>query len=384
LSHYEDVNVEYIDAFERFLVVGERADGQDRVRIVDCETESEHYIAFADDYYSLQVDEVGGYDSMLLRLHYSTFISPSVCFDYHMRERTWKLLKQDGPDDYEATEYRSERLFAMANDGVSIPVSLVYRADKQRASGNPVLMTAYGAYEDVIESEFDADLLSLLDRGVVYAVAHVRGGGDFGRRWYEAGRRLHKRRSISDLIVCAEHLLCCGVAERGKLVVRGESAGGLLVGAALNRRPDLFCGAVAEVPFVDVVHTLLNQDWPLTPSDCDEFGDPYDAKQFDNLRSYSPYDNVRAQAYPPVLATAADNDHRVPFWEAVKWVARLRGAQTADAPILLQMDTGSGHRGASDRFAEADEIAQIYAFILNCLGLAATSDVAAADPGAAI
>ncbi len=384
LPHYENVSVEYIDAFERFLVVGEQADGQDRVRVVDCETESEHYIAFADDYYSLQVDEAGGYESMLLRLHYSTFISPTVCFNYHMRERTWELLKQDGPDDYEASEYRSDRLFAMADDGVAIPVSLVYRADKQCASGNPVLMTAYGAYEDVVESEFDADLLSLLDRGVVYAVAHVRGGGEFGRHWYEAGRRLQKRRSISDLLACAERLLCCGVAARGKLVVSGESAGGLLVGAALNMRPDLFCGAVAEVPFVDVVHTLLDQDWPLTPSDYDEFGDPHDAEQFDNLRSYSPYDNVRAQAYPPILATAAANDQRVPFWEAVKWVARLRGAQTADAPILLQLDTGCGHHGTSNRFAEADEIALIYAFVLNCFGLAATSDVAVVGPGAAI
>ncbi|MDH3377575.1 MAG: prolyl oligopeptidase family serine peptidase [Gammaproteobacteria bacterium] len=383
LPQYDDVSIEYIDAFERFLVVGERAKGQDRVRIVDCHTGIEHNIAFADDYFSLQVDEAGGYDSMFLRLHYSTFINPSVCFDYHMLHRTWELVKQDGPDDYEASEYRSDRLLANANDGVAIPVSLVYRADKRRISGNPVLLTAYGAYEDVIESEFDADLLSLLDRGVVYAVAHVRGGGDLGRRWYVAGRGLHKRRSISDFIACAEHLISSGIVEHGKLVVSGESAGGLLVGAALNERPDLFCGAVAEVPFVDVVHTLLDQDWPLTPSDYDEFGDPYEAEHFQNLRSYSPYDNVRAQAYPPILASAAENDQRVPFWEAVKWIARLRVAQTANAPILLQLDARSGHHGASDRFTEADEIALTYAFILSCFGLVATSDVVVAHSAVA-
>jgi oligopeptidase B len=258
----------------------------------------------------------------------------------------------------------SERIFATATDGTRVPISIVYRKDARRGADSPLLLYGYGAYGVSVEPHFVANRISLLDRGVVFAIAHVRGGGDLGRAWYEFGKRLYKRNTFTDFIACAEHLIAKGYTSAGNIVCYGGSAGGLLIGAVLNMRPELWRAAIAVVPFVDVLNTMLDDTLPLTVIEYDEWGSPADKKSYEYIRSYSPYDNVGRKTYPPMLVLSGFNDRRVHYWEPAKWVARLRTAQANSNPILLRTRMTEGHKGASGRYDYLRDVALEYAFIL--------------------
>jgi oligopeptidase B len=289
--------------------------------------------------------------------------------DYDLTEHTWTVRKETEVRGYDRSCYRSERLYARGPDNVSIPISLVYRAPLTLDGSRPLLLNAYGAYGLSYDPAFSGNTLSLLDRGFVVAIAHVRGGEEMGREWYEGGRRLNKRSSFSDFIAAAEHLIAERYTTAGRLVINGGSAGGLLIGAVTNLRPDLFHAVVAEVPFVDVVNTMLDASLPLTVIEYDEWGNPEDPEAYACIRSYSPYDNVARKAYPHILVTAGLNDPRVAYWEPAKWTAKLRATKTDHNRLLLRTNMGAGHGGASGRYDVLREIAFKYAFILDVLGM---------------
>jgi oligopeptidase B len=285
-----------------------------------------------------------------------------------MEDHVWtvrKLTQVRG--GYDASQYRSERLLATASDGATVPISLVYRLPMDPDTSRPLLLSGYGAYGLTYDPAFSSKTLSLLDRGIVVAIAHVRGGEEMGRAWYEGGRRLEKRSSFTDFIACAEHLIALGYTTPNRLVINGGSAGGLLIGAVTNLRPDLFLAALAEVPFVDVINTMLDASLPLTVIEYDEWGNPSDPEAYAYIRSYSPYDNVEAKDYPHMLITAGLNDPRVAYWEPAKWTAKLRATKTDQNRLLLRTNMDAGHGGASGRYDVLRETAFKYAFILDVL-----------------
>ena len=297
-------------------------------------------------------------------------MTPDSVYDYNFLTGEKKLLKQQTlPSGYDAGQYGSERLWAPAPDGVRIPLSLIYRRPRPPGQLRPLVLYGYGAYETVIETGFSAALLPLLDRGVIFAVAHIRGGGELGRSWYEAGRFLNKPNTFTDFITSAEYLIRERWTSADRLAALGRSAGGLLIGAAANRRPDLFRTMIADVPFVDALNTMLDPSLPLTEFEYGEWGDPREKKFYDCLAAYSPYDNVRAQNYPNLLVTAGWNDPRVAYWEPAKWVAKLRTTKTDQNLLLLKTNFAAGHAGASGRYDTLRELAFEYAFILKTLGL---------------
>ena len=304
-----------------------------------------------------------------LRLSYESMISPSTTYDYDVAAKTLQALKvQEIPSGYDAALYTTERLMVTARDGTPIPVSVVMRRD--RAAGGPLHLYGYGAYGIAIEPGFSTSRLSLVDRGFAYAIAHIRGGDDLGRAWYKAGKREARCNTFHDFIDVATGLVARGYTSRGAISISGGSAGGELIGAAINAEPQLFGAAVAHVPFVDVLATMLDASLPLTPGEWPEWGNPIeDAAAFELIRSYSPYDNVRAQAYPPLLVTAGLNDPRVTYWEPAKWVAKLRELKTDDSELLLKTNMGAGHGGKSGRFESLRETAEEFAFILWQLGV---------------
>jgi oligopeptidase B len=286
-----------------------------------------------------------------------------------MNRRSRDLKKQDVVlGGYDPADYQTERIFATAPDGVQAPISLVYKKDLRRDAGYPTLLYGYGAYEAIIDPAFYSARLSLLDRGFVYAIAHIRGGGELGRPWYEQGRLLHKKNSFTDFIACAEHLIAQKYTARDGLAVWGRSAGGLLMGAITNMRPDLFKVVIAQVPFVDVINTMLDPSIPLTTSEYDEWGNPEGKQYYDYMLSYSPYDHVEAKAYPNMLVTGGLHDPRVAYWEPAKWVAKLRALRTDQNLLLLRTDMSAGHSGPSGRYEYLKEMAFTYAFILDRLG----------------
>jgi oligopeptidase B len=289
--------------------------------------------------------------------------------DYQMDERRWELRKRTEVHGYDASLYRSERLFACAPDGARVPVSLVWREPLVRDGSRPALLLGYGAYGSSYDPAFSSSYVSLLDRGFVVAIAHVRGGEELGRRWYDEGKLLRKRNTFSDFIAAAEHLVSEGYTAADRLAMSGGSAGGLLVGAVLNARSDLFRAAVADVPFVDVVNTMLDASLPLTVIEYDEWGNPQQREFYEYIRSYSPYDNITPQPYPHLLVTAGLNDPRVAYWEPAKWVARLRATKTDGNRLLLKTHMGAGHAGASGRYDYLREVAFKYAFLLDVLGV---------------
>jgi oligopeptidase B len=301
------------------------------------------------------------------RFTYTSLITPNSVVDYDLEQRTWTVRKHTEVSGYRPAEYQSKRLSATAPDGVQVPVSLVF---KQPWEGpRPLLLTGYGAYGLSYDPAFSSNTLSLLDRGFVVAIAHVRGGEELGRPWYEDGRLLKKHSTFSDFIAAAEHLVRAGYTTPDRLVINGGSAGGLLMGAVTNQRPDLFRAVLAEVPFVDVVNTMLDATLPLTVIEYDEWGNPNDAAAYHYIRSYSPYDNIAAQSYPHMLVTAGLNDPRVAYWEPAKWTAKLRAMKTDSNRLLLRTNMGAGHGGASGRYEFLRETAFKYAFILDVLGL---------------
>jgi oligopeptidase B len=295
--------------------------------------------------------------------------TPMTIYDYHMETREKVFLKQEEVlGDFHMSHYQTERLFAPAADGTCIPISLVYRKGFSPNKSHPLLLYGYGSYGASMDASFSSPRVSLLDRGFVYALAHIRGGEELGREWYENGKLLHKKNSFTDFIACAEFLIQQGYADPTNLFAMGGSAGGLLMGAVMNMRPDLFRGIVAQVPFVDVVTTMLDPNIPLTTGEYDEWGNPEDKKFYDYMLSYSPYDNIEAKAYPHVLVTAGLHDSQVQYWEPAKWVAKLRALKTDNHQLLLKTNMDAGHGGASGRFKRYEETAMIYAFLLDLAG----------------
>lgn len=371
IPHRRDVALEGVDVFRNHLVTVERVGGLRRITIDDLRTGARHDVEFDEPAYTVAPTQNPEFDTDTLRFNYSSLVTPVSVFDYGMDSRSRVLRKQYAVlGGYDPTQYVTERTHALAPDGVRIPISLVYRRGTPLDGTAPILLYGYGAYGIATDPSFSSDRLSLLERGFVYAVAHIRGSSDLGRYWYEDGKLRHKRNTFTDFIACAEHLVRERYTSSGRLAILGGSAGGLLMGAVVNLRPDLFHAVVAKVPFVDVINTMLDPTLPLTVPEYEEWGNPQNPTDYEYIRSYSPYDNVQAKAFPNLLVTAGLNDPRVSYWEPAKWVARLRSVKTDGNLLLLKTSMGAGHFGASGRYDRFKETAFEYAFLLRAMGLA--------------
>lgn len=356
--------------FKNHLVRFERENGLPQIVITDLASGSEHAISFDEEAYALGMDAGYEFDTTMVRFSYASMTTPTETYDYDMATRTRTHRKrQEIPSGHTPAAYTTRRVFATAADGERVPVSLLYRNDTPLNGSAPLFLYGYGAYGHAMPASFATARLSLVDRGFIFAIAHVRGGQDKGRRWYKDGKLKNKVNSFTDFIAAGEHLVDTGFTQRGRLVANGGSAGGLLVAAAVNMAPDLFLGVVADVPFVDVLNTMLDQTLPLTPREFPEWGNPgASADDFETIRAYSPYDNVSAKAYPHVLALGGLTDPRVTYWEPAKWIAKLRELNTSDSLILLKTNMSAGHGGASGRFEALKEVALDYAFALLIAG----------------
>jgi oligopeptidase B len=364
------VKLDGADAFSNHLALYEREGGLPQIRILDLSSGEEHLITFPEPAYTVRAHRNPEFNTSLLRFTYTSLVTPSSVVDYDMSTRSWTVRKQtEVLGGYDKSRYRSERIFATAPDGQRVPISVVYRAPLHLDATRPLLLNGYGAYGLSYDPVFSSNTLSLLDRGFVVGIAHVRGGEEMGRKWYEDGKLLHKRNTFTDFIACAEHLLDQGYTAPDRMAINGGSAGGLLMGAVSNMRPDLFRVVIAEVPFLDVVNTMLDASLPLTVIEYDEWGNPNDPAAYSYIRSYSPYDNLERKNYPSILVTAGLNDPRVAYWEPAKWTARLRVLKTDDNRLLLRTNMGAGHGGASGRFDFLREIAFKYAFMLDVIGV---------------
>jgi len=362
------VRINAIDVHAHHVVLGQRSDGLQRLEVLDSRSGEIHIVDQPDPAYTAFAGSNPVYESTVMRFFYTSLNAPWSTFDYDMNTRERTLVKeQPVPGGYNRADYVADRLWATAPDGVLVPLSIVYRRGLLRSGTNPTMLYGYGAYEIPSDPMFDAARISLLDRGFVFAIAHVRGGGEMGREWYEDGKFLCKTNTFDDFIACALELIKQGYTNPRKLSIRGRSAGGLLIGAVLNSRPDLFGCAVAQVPFVDVLTTMLDESIPLTVNEYEEWGDPNDPEFYEYMKSYSPYDNVHRAPYPALLVTAGLNDPRVPYWEPAKWVAKLRQATLSARPILLKTDLGSGHSGPSGRYESWREEAFVSAFVVDQL-----------------
>jgi oligopeptidase B len=363
------VKIEEIDLFRDHLVVRLREGGLPAFEIHDLRDGSTHRIEFPEPAYTAAPGANEVFDTHLFRFTYQSFITPLSTFDYDMNERRAVLLKEtEVLGGYSRSAYVVERFFARAGDGVQVPVALVRRKD---ASGpQPLLLYGYGSYGASIPDAFNSNRFSLIDRGITFAIAHVRGGGEMGEDWHEHGRMMEKKNTFTDFIAVAEHLIAEGFARADGLAIEGGSAGGLLVGAVVNMRPDLFSAALAYVPFVDVLNTMLDATLPLTTQEYIEWGNPNEPAAYAYMKSYDPYSNVEARRYPPMLVRTSLNDSQVGYWEAAKWVARLRDTAGAGSELLLLVNMGAGHGGASGRYDKLREHAHDYAWLVTRLSLA--------------
>jgi oligopeptidase B len=370
VPHREDVLLEGVSAFINHLVIYEREGGIPHVQVRNLMSGKQHPIDFPESSYEVYEGANPEFDTAVLRFTYTSLLTPSSVFDYDMTTRQ-RELKKETPvlGGYDKSQYATERLHAIAPDGTSVPISLVYKKGIEKTGDNPLLMEGYGSYGFSYPVSFGSTRLTLLNRGVVMAIAHIRGGSEMGRRWYEDGKFLHKKNTFTDFIACGEHLIKEGWTSSDHLAIEGGSAGGLLMGAVLNMRPDLFKAAIAHVPFVDVVTTILDTSLPLSAMEWEEWGNPNDPVYYEYMKSYSPYDNVEAKAYPAMLITAGLNDPRVSYWEPAKWAAKLRDRKTDDNLLLLKTNMEAGHGGASGRYEHLKEIALDYAFLFTQWGL---------------
>ena len=371
VPHREGCIILDATAFSGHLARLEREDGLPRIVIRAFEGGGEHTIAFDEEAYSLGFSAGYEFDTSVIRFNYSSMTRPTETWDYDMASRKRSLLKvEEVPSGHDPKRYVTRRVMAPARDGELVPVSLLYRKGLALDGSAPLLLYGYGSYGIAMPAVFSGTRLSLVDRGFVFAIAHVRGGRDKGERWYRDGKKAKKRNTFTDFIAAGEFLAAEGFTSRGRIVAQGGSAGGMLMGAVANMAPDLFLGIVAEVPFVDVLATMLDDSLPLTPIEWPEWGNPIlSPADFKRILSYSPYDNVRPQAYPHILALAGLTDPRVTYWEAAKWVARLRHAKTDDKLLLMRVNMDAGHRGASGRFDRLKEVALAYAFALEIAGM---------------
>jgi oligopeptidase B len=374
LPHRAEVFVEAVDVFRHHVVVSERADGLRRLRVTDLRSGATHPVTFAEDAYGVFPGPNPEFDTHSYRFTYSSPVTPASVYDYDLLTGERALRKrQEIPSGYDPGKYEVRRLLAPARDGVRVPVSLLQRRGTSLDGGNPLLLYAYGAYGATTEPTFNSNIFSLVDRGFVFAIAHVRGGQELGRRWYDDGKMLRKMNTFHDFIDAALELIRLGYTRPDRLVASGASAGGLVMGVVANTRPDLFRAVVADVPFVDVINTMLDPTLPLTAQEWQEWGDPRNEAEYRYMRGYSPYDNVTAREYPWMLVTASLNDSQVMYWEPAKWVARLRATRTDRNPLLLRINPAGSHAGPSGRYDRLSETAFRYAFMLDAVGLAASA-----------
>ncbi|WP_224368698.1 S9 family peptidase [Hyalangium versicolor] len=370
IAHRPQVMLEGVTLFKNYLVVFERDTGLQRISVTDLKTRASHLVTFPEKSYTVFPDANMEFDTPLLRFQYASLITPRSVFDYDMASRERKLLKQDPVlGGYDASRYETERLLVPAKDGVQVPVSLVYRKGLKKDGSAPLFLKGYGAYGFPSFVYFDSGQLSLLDRGVTVAIAHIRGGGDLGKPWHDDGRMKHKMNTFTDFIAVAEGLISQGYTSKERLAINGGSAGGLLMGAVTNMRPDLFKVVLAQVPFVDVINTMNDTSLPLTVGEFEEWGNPQVKDEYEYIRQYSPYDNVTAKAYPTLLVKTSLNDSQVGYWEPAKWVAKLRAVKTDKNPLLFQINMNAGHGGSSGRYDYLHERAFDYAFLLTQLGV---------------
>lgn len=371
IPHREDVYFQDFELFKNYLVVTERKNGLREIRILTWNNAVDYYLKFNDPSYLAYTTSNLDFDTNILRYGYSSLTTPTSTFEFNMETKAQTLLKQDEVvgGKFSSKDYVSERLFATANDGTKVPISLVYKKGTLLSETTPLLLYAYGSYGSSTEARFDESRLSLLDRGFVYAIAHIRGGQEMGRDWYENGKLLKKKNTFTDFIDCGEYLVEKGYTSPAHMYAYGGSAGGLLMGAILNMKPELWNGVVAAVPFVDVISTMMDETIPLTTFEFDEWGNPKDKTYYEYMKSYSPYDNVEAKDYPNILVTTGYWDSQVQYWEPAKWVAKLRELKTDDNLLIMDCNMETGHGGASGRFERYKRTALIYAFLLDLEGI---------------
>jgi oligopeptidase B len=366
IPHRNETLLEGIEVFKNYMVVEEKTNGQNHLRVINQQDQSEYYMEFDSETYDVWSSVNPEFDTEVLRYGYTSMTTPASVFDFNLNSKDRTLLKQQEiVGGYDETLYESKRIWATARDGVKVPMSMVYRKDKIDEDGpNPLLLYAYGSYGHSIDPYFSSVRLSLLDRGYVYVITHIRGGEDLGRAWYEDGKLLNKKNTFYDFIDSAEFLIEEGYTQKEHLYAMGGSAGGLLMGAIVNYRPELWNGVIAAVPFVDVVTTMLDETIPLTTGEYDEWGNPNDEEYYKYIKSYSPYDNVESKDYPNMMVTTGLHDSQVQYWEPAKWVAKLRDLKTDQNLLLMHCNMETGHGGASGRFSVHKETAMEYAFLL--------------------
>ena len=368
LPYDPQVQIDAVDAFENHLVISERRNGLQAIQVCDLKSGETHEINFDEPTYEVSLDRNPVFNTGIVRIDYSSFITPNSVIDYDMVSRR-KELKKEAPvlGGYKKSDYASERVFARADDGVEIPISLFYKKGFRKDGTAPLLLTGYGAYGNSTDANFSSSTISLVDRGFVFAIAHIRGGGELGRTWYDDGKLLKKKNTFTDFVSCTQYLIDQQYAAPKRVAILGGSAGGLLMGAVMNMRPDLFTSVIAAVPFVDVLNTMSDPSLPLTVTEYEEWGNPQDPKYFDYMASYSPYDNIEENQYPNLLVTAGLNDPRVSYWEPAKWVAKQRKLKHQNRILLLKTNMGAGHGGDSGRFDQLKEVAMEYAFAIDTL-----------------
>jgi len=370
VPHREDVLLETVTVFKEHIVIEETDNGLARIATIDQRTGVRRMVEFDEAVYTVSGDDNYEYDAKLFRFVYESMTTPPSTYDINLSTHEKTLLREEEVlGGFDKNNYESERLFATARDGSKVPISLVYRKGMTKNGKNPLLQYGYGAYGDTVYPEFDEDVLSLLDRGFIYAIAHIRGGSELGRNWYYDGRQLKKKNTFTDFIDCTRYLIARGYTSAEYVFATSASAGGLLMAAIINMESDLYKGVDAGVPFVDVVTTMLDSDLPLVTSEYDEWGNPSEKVSYDYMLSYSPYDNIEKKDYPNLIVTAALHDSQVQYWEAAKWVAKLRANGTDSNRLILHMDMGAGHSGKTGRYQPLRETALIYAFFLDLVGI---------------
>ena len=367
IPHDEEVLLEEIDIFKDFLVVSERSNGLNKIRIMPWSGKGAYFLPFESETYTAYTATNVDFDTDILRYSYQSMATPSSVIDFNMKTKIKEIKKEQQVlgGNFDKNNYTEERVWATAKDGTQVPISLVYRNGLKKNGNNPLLLYAYGSYGASMDAYFSSTRLSLLDRGFVYAIAHIRGGEDLGRKWYENGKLLKKKNTFTDFVDCSKFVIKEGYTSPEHLYAEGGSAGGLLMGAVLNSAPELYHGVIAQVPFVDVVTTMLDDSIPLTTGEYDEWGNPNVKKYYYYMKSYSPYDNVKPQAYPNLYISTGLHDSQVQYWEPAKWVAKLRATKTDSNILYLDTNMEAGHGGASGRFEALKELAKEFSFLLD-------------------